>query len=167
MFIWPHFIIEISFSTLFEAFFIIIMQYLDLTRFYKIEHLSKTVTPSPFIGQISIFLCLKISKENEQQLLFYAKFHLEILLLHKIFDWKVPFFHFLLSKPKHKRSFFSEGQIIRISLNLILNAPWVPLSRNTILVQVSILRVRPLQSRTVYHEQAVSNVFIQQIVDVL
>ena len=61
----------------------------------------------------------------------------------------MPFFHFLLSKPKHKKSFFSEGQIIRISLNLILNAPWVPLTRNTILVQVSILRVRPLQSRTV------------------
>ena len=129
------------------------MQYLDLTRFYKIDHLSKTATVSPFIGRISIFLCLKISKENEEELLFYAQFHLEKLLLHKIFDWKVPFFHFLLSKPKHKSSFFSEGQIIRISLNLILNAPWVPLSRNTILVQVSIFWVRPLQSRTVNYIQ--------------
>ena len=125
--------------------------------FPKLSTLQKPATESTFVDQISIFLCLKISKENEQQLLFYAKFHLEILLLHKIFDWKVPFFHFLLSKPKHKRSFFSEGQIIRISLNLILNAPWVPLTRNTILVQVSILRVRPLQSRTVIQSRGAWN----------
>ena len=117
--------------------------------FSKLSTLQKTATTSASINQISIFLCLKISKENDQQLLFYAQFHLEKLLLHKIFDWKVLIFHILLSKQKHKGSFFSEGQIIRISLNLILNAPWVPLSRNTILVWVSIQRVRPLQSRTV------------------
>ena len=86
MCIYPCFINKISFSTVFQAFFILIMQYPDLTRIYKIEHSSKTATPSPFIGRISTFLCLKISKENKEDLLSYATFHLEKLLLHKSFD---------------------------------------------------------------------------------
>ena len=66
--------------------------------FSKLSTLQKTATTSAFLDQISIFLCLKISKENDQQLFLYAQFHLEKLLVYKIFDWKVLIFHNLPSK---------------------------------------------------------------------
>ena len=55
-------------------------------------------------------------------------------IFYKIFLFIIEKYNFLVEMPPEKEVlwFFSEGQIIRISLSLIPNAPWVCLSKNTI-----------------------------------
>ena len=84
------------------------------------------------VWRIFKFLCLKVFKLILEQLLFNACFHFE-----QIFLWKSWFFQVLLHKQK-KSLFFSEGQIIRISLSLIPNALWVCLLKNSILLPETI-----------------------------
>ena len=72
-----------------------------------------------FFDGSSNFLCLKISKLIVEQLLFYACFHFEQILLNKILLWKSWFFQFSFENSKQNTDiFFTKSTVRFTSMNL-------------------------------------------------